>query len=83
MRLGKLLALASAATLMCAPIAAQAATASKSVAASKVQRAGIAKKSVSKLGGEGGSSTLIAIGAAIAVIVGIVLLTDDDSPSSP
>ncbi len=83
MRLGKILAIASAATLMCAPIAAQASTASKSVAASKVQRAGVAKKGESKLGGEGGSTTLIAIGAAAAIILGIVLLTGDDSPSSP
>jgi hypothetical protein len=78
MRPSKFLAMAAASTLACAPIVAQAGTISKTVAASKVKRAGAAVKKESKLGGKNG--VLIALAAAAAAVAIIVIA---DGPSSP
>lgn len=81
MRFGKIsLAAVAAAALLSAPVMAQSAsTASKSVGVSKVKRAGAAAKEESK---QASSGLLIGLGVAAAVIVGIVVLSDD-GPSSP
>jgi hypothetical protein len=77
MRFGKnSMAAIAAATLLIAPVVAQAAPA-------KVARVSAQRADESKL--EGGSSIIIAILAAAAVIAGIVIAADggDDSPTSP
>jgi hypothetical protein len=86
MRFGKVSLVAIAvASLVAAPVVAQTAPASKSVAASKVKRVGAAAKAESKLGGEGGNGVIVAVLAAAAVIAGIVIAAgnNDDGPTSP
>ena len=80
MRFGKLsLAAIAAVSLLSAPVMAQATpVASKSVGVSKVKRVGAATKDESKQGGNG---LIIGLVAAAAVIVGIVVLSGDDSTS--
>ena len=81
MRFGKLsLAAVAAASLLSAPVMAQSvSTASKSVGVSKVKRAGVAAKEESK---QASSGLLIGLAVAAAVVVGIVVLSDDE-PNSP
>ncbi len=77
MRFGKKsMAAIAAASLLIAPVAAQAAPA-------KVQRVGAVRAQESKLGG--GQSTIIAVLAAAAVIVGIVIAANGGkkNPKSP
>ena len=80
MRFGKIsLAAVAAASLVSAPVMAQSlSVASKAVGASKVKRVGAATKDESKQGGNG---LIIGLVAAAAVIVGIVVLSGDDSTS--
>jgi hypothetical protein len=82
MRPSKILAMAAASALAFAPIAAQAAAHSKTVAASKVKRVGPVKKSESKFGGD---STLLLILAVVLIGAGIFVLADNgnDTPTSP
>jgi hypothetical protein len=83
MRFGKVsLAALAAASLISAPVVANAATA-KTPAKASVKRAGAATKEESKLGG--GSGVIVAVIAAAAVIAGIVIAAgnDDDAPTSP
>jgi hypothetical protein len=85
MRFGKFsLAAVAAASLLSAPVLAQAApAASKAVGVSKVKRVGAASGEESKIGG--GSGVIVAVVAALAVIGGIVIAAgnDDDAPTSP
>ena len=67
MRFGKVsLAALAAASLISAPVVANAASASKSVSAEKSKRAGSATKEESKLGG--GSGVIVGVIAAAAII---------------
>ncbi len=78
MRFGKMsLAVLAAASLVSAPVMA-AATPSKAVAASKVQRVGAVRKTENKIGG--GSGILVAILAAAAVVGGIIIASSSKSP---
>ncbi len=81
MRFGKIsLAAVAAASLLSAPVMAQSvSTASKSVGVSKVKRAGAVAKEESK---QASSGLLIGLAVAAAVVVGIVVLSDDE-PNSP
>ena len=84
MRFGKnSLAAMAAATLVLAPVAAQAAPAAKSTATAQVERVGADRKNENKL--EGGSGIIIAILAAAAIIAGIIIAADnnEDTPTSP
>ena len=81
MRFGKFsLAAVAAASLLSAPVMAQAT--SNAVGVSKVKRVGAVTKDESK---QGGSGVIVAIIAAVAVIGGIVIAAgnDDDGPTSP
>jgi hypothetical protein len=80
MRFGKLsLAAVAALSLVSAPVMAETASAaSKVVGVSKVKRVGAASKNESK---QASSGLLIGLAAAAAVIVGIVVLSDDNSTS--
>jgi hypothetical protein len=78
MRFGKIsLAAVAAASLLIAPVAAQAAP------AVKAERVSVQNEDENNL--QGGSKIIIAILAAAAVIAGIVIAADngDDSPTSP
>jgi hypothetical protein len=81
MRFSKIsLAALAAATLVSAPVVAQAKSTAKQAVA-KVERKAAARKSESKMGG----SILLAILALAAVVGGIVIATgsDDNTPTSP
>ena len=82
MRLGKnILAAAAAIAVIGSPIAAHASNAVSKPVTAEVKRVGTAKKAENKLAG--GSGTLVALAVAAAVVLGVVLLSDDDNPSSP
>ena len=84
MRFGKnSLAAIAAATLVLAPVAAQAAPAAKSTATAQVERVGADRKDENKL--SGGTGILIAVLAAAAIIAGILIAADNnsDTPTSP
>lgn len=83
MRFGKnSLAAMAAATLVVAPVTAQAAPTAKA-AATQVDRAGADRQGENKL--EGGTGIILAILAAAAIIAGIIIAADnkDDTPTSP
>ena len=83
MRFGKVsLAAIAAASLISAPVVAQAVQPASKATAAQAKRAGVAKEE-SKLGG--GSGVIVAVLAAAAVIAGIVIAAgnDDDAPTSP
>lgn len=77
MKFGNLASALAAATLVAAPVAAQAVNS----VAPAVERVGAASSSSEKLEGENG--ILIAILAAAAVITGIIIIADDNDPTSP
>ncbi|MEH6827565.1 hypothetical protein [Parasphingorhabdus sp.] len=77
MKFGKLAAGVAAISLVAAPVAAQSANSS----APAVERIGVSSSSSEKLEGENG--ILIAILAAAAVIAGIIIIADDNEPTSP
>jgi len=77
MNFGKLSAAVSAASLAVAPVAAQTANST----APAVERAGAVSASSERLEGENG--ILIALLAAAAVIAGIIIIADDNDPTSP
>ncbi|NCN85661.1 MAG: hypothetical protein GW808_09545 [Sphingomonadales bacterium] len=77
MKFSKLAASFAAASLIAAPVAAQAANS----VAPAVERVGATSASSEKLEGENG--ILIAVLAAAAVIAGIIIIADDDDPTSP
>ena len=77
MKFGNLASALAAATLVAAPVAAQAVNS----VAPAVERVGTASSSSEKLEGENG--ILIAILAAAAVIAGIIIIADDNDPTSP
>jgi hypothetical protein len=84
MRFGKVsLAVIAAASLISAPVVANAATASKAVSAAKSKRTAPVSKEESKLGG--GSGVIVGILAVAAIIAGIVIAAgnDSDGPTSP
>lgn len=82
MRLGKnILAAAAAIAVIGSPIAAHASNAVSKPVTAEVKRVGTAKKAENKMAG--GSGTFLALGAAVAVVVGILVLSNDDNPSSP
>lgn len=81
MRFGKnMLAATAAVALAALPVAAQAAEAKAKPVASKVKRVGTAKNQESK---QLGSNALLIGAAIVAVIIGIIVLSDDDDPDSP
>lgn len=83
MRFGKFsLAAVAAASLLSAPVMAQAVSTPNAVGVSKVKRVSANAKDESK---QAGSGVIIAIVAAVAVIGGIVLAAgnDSDGPTSP
>lgn len=74
-------ALICATSVMSTPVMAQSLSPSARLAAtSPVKRVGPAVKKESK---QMGGSTVIYVLVALALIGGIILLTDDDGPSSP
>jgi len=77
MKFGKLAASVAAVTLVAAPVAAQSANSS----APAVERVGANSSSAEQLEGENG--ILIALLAAAAVIAGIIIIADDNDPTSP
>ncbi len=85
MRFGKIsLAALAAASLVSAPVVAQAQTkAPAKVAAKKVERKGAARKQEQKLGG--GSGVFLGLLALVAIVGGIVIAAgnNDDTPTSP
>lgn len=81
MRFGKnTLAAVAAIALAAIPVTAQAADSKAKPVASKVKRAGSASNEESKIGA--GVGLLLPLAAAAAIILGVVVLSDD-SPSSP
>lgn len=83
MRFGKVYLAVAAASLMTAPVLAQAAPAAKNSQSSTVKRANADRKAESKIGG--GTGIFVALLAAAAVIAGIVVAADggNNSPTSP
>lgn len=77
MKFGKLAAGIAAVSLVAAPVAAQSANSR----ATAVERIGADSVSSEKLEGENG--ILIALLAAAAVIAGIIIIADDNDPTSP
>lgn len=77
MKFTKLAAAVAAASLVTAPVAAQAV---QSVSPA-VERVGATEADAEQL--EGTSGILIAVLAAAAVIAGIIIIADDDDPTSP
>lgn len=77
MKFGKLAAGIAAVSLVAAPVAAQ----SVNSVAPAVERVSANSSSSEKLEGENG--ILIAILAAAAVIAGIIIIADDNDPTSP
>jgi hypothetical protein len=74
------LAAVAALALVAIPVTAQAADSMAKPVASKAKRVGTASNKESKLGG---GTALYAAIAIIIGIVGIVVVSDDDSPTSP
>ncbi len=84
MRFGKVsLAALAAASLISAPVVAQATTSTKAPAKASVKRAASAAKEESKLGR--GSGVIVAVLAGAAIIAGIVIAAGNknDAPTSP
>jgi hypothetical protein len=84
MRFGKIsLAALAAASLVSAPVMAQVAAPAKSTAVAKIQRVGKANTAENKLGK--GSSVIVALLAAAAIIGGIAIAAgnNSDTPTSP
>jgi hypothetical protein len=83
MRIGKKsFAALAAASMLIAPVAAQAAPTAKAKSTASVKRTGADRKAENKI--EGTAAILAALAAA-AIIAGIVIASDskDNSPSSP
>ena len=81
MRLGKYLMAVAVATMAVAPVAAAPVNPAASLSVAKSARVGSTAKNANDLAGGG---IFVAIIAAIAVIVGIVVVADeDDKPNSP
>lgn len=76
-----ILAAVAVTSLAVSPVAAKTITNPKSVSASQVKRAAPKQLAESKFGGKNG--VLVALAAAAAIALGIVLLSGDDSPTSP
>lgn len=77
----KTAAVVAAAMLIGSPVAAQSSLSLAKPAASKAKRVGTVAKKEDKFGGNNG--VIVGVLAAVAVIVGIILISGDDSPSSP
>ena len=85
MRFGKVsLAVIAAASLISAPVAANAVNASKSVSAAQSKRVGATSNDESKFGGRG-SGVIVGLLAAALIIAGIVVAAGNksDGPTSP
>ncbi|ATW04571.1 hypothetical protein C8024_19130 [Sphingopyxis sp. BSNA05] len=79
MKFGKLAASLAAFTLVASPVVAQSTNSVASAVA--VQRTDAKSVTLEKLEGENG--ILIALLAAAAVIAGIIIIADDNEPTSP
>lgn len=77
----KAAAVVATAMLVASPVAAQSSLSISKASASKAKRVGTVAKEEDKFGGSNGM--IVGILAAIALIVGIIVISGDDSPSSP